>query len=199
MRRPRVRGLSRRRRFYTPASDSETQAIVVRTSGSADVLAAVQALVRSIDPRATPKARSVEQSIAESIAPSRYVMLLLTVFTMLALVLAAVGLYGVMSYSVAERTREIGIRVALGATRARIGRSIVIRSIALAAAGAAIGMIGATWGTKLIQNQLYGVARSDIASFVTTIVVLVGVAVVACIVPTRRALAVDPMTAIRAE
>lgn len=185
--------------LYTPASDSETQAIVVRTSGSADVLAAVQALVRSIDPRATPKARSVEQSIAESIAPSRYVMLLLTVFTMLALVLAAVGLYGVMSYSVAERTREIGIRVALGATRARIGRSIVIRSIALAAAGAAIGMIGATWGTKLIQNQLYGVARSDIASFVTTIVVLVGVAVVACIVPTRRALAVDPMTAIRAE
>jgi ABC-type lipoprotein release transport system permease subunit len=113
--------------------------------------------------------------------------------------LAAIGLYGVMAYTVAEQTREIGIRVALGATRSRIARAIVMGGAAVAVFGAAVGMATAAWGTKLIQYQLFGVERSDAVSFIAPIVVLLGAAAVACIVPTRRALSVDPMTAIRAE
>jgi putative ABC transport system permease protein len=127
------------------------------------------------------------------------IMLLLTVFTLLALVLAAVGLYGVMAYSVAQRTREIGIRVALGATRGAIARIVVVRGVILALFGAALGLGGAYVGTRLIAKLLYGVAPSDVTSFATAGVVLVAAAMVACIVPTRRALGVDPIRAIRAD
>jgi putative ABC transport system permease protein len=126
-------------------------------------------------------------------------MLLLTLFTALALALAAIGLYGVLGYAVAQRTREIGIRVALGAPRTRIARSVIVGGIALALSGAAVGLGIARWGTKVIESQLFGVARSDSASFFAAAIVLVVAALLACVVPTRRALAVDPMTAIRAE
>jgi putative ABC transport system permease protein len=126
-------------------------------------------------------------------------MLLLTVFTSLALVLAAVGMYGVMTYNVTQKTREIGIRVALGAPSGRIARSVLVTGAALAIVGSAIGLAFAAWGTKLIENQLYGVARSDVVSFVAAVVVLVGAALIACVVPMRRALSVDPITAIRAD
>jgi putative ABC transport system permease protein len=185
--------------FYMAIADTNANVVVARTSGSANTLSMMQTLVHSIDPGAKASIESVEEGIQNSTAPARYVMALLTAFSGIALILAAVGLYGVMAYSVAEQTKEIGIRLALGATSWRIGRSIMFRSLGLATTGAAIGMVGAIWGTKVIENQLYGVTRSDVASFVTTVVVLLAVAIVACIVPTRRALAVDPMTAIRAE
>ena len=185
--------------FYFTAADSDAMAILVRTASSANPLASIRASVRSIDPRATPKVESVETVIAQSIAAPRFVMLLLTVFTVLALALAAIGLYGVMAYSVAQQTREIGIRVALGATRSRIARRVMLGGVALAVLGSAVGLAMAAWGTKLIESQLYGVARSDAMSFIAAAVVLLGAALVACIVPTRRALGVDPMTAIRAD
>jgi putative ABC transport system permease protein len=185
--------------LYTPARDAGAAALVIRTDGSADPLAPVQSLVRSIEPMLVPELTSVEHQMGQSIAGPRFVMLLLTVFTILALALAAIGLYGVMAYTVAERTREIGIRVALGAPRARIARAVIARGVAVAIAGAAAGLATAAWGTKLIEHQLYGVARSDAVSFVAAVIVLIGAAVAACVVPTRRALAVDPMTAIRAE
>jgi len=145
------------------------------------------------------KVRSVETGVAEAIAEPRFVMWLLTLFTALALALAAIGLYGVLGYAVAQRTREIGIRVALGAPRTRIARGVIVGGVALALSGAAIGLGIAHWGTKVIQSQLFGVARSDSTSFVAAAIVLVVAALLACIVPTRRALAVDPMTAIRSD
>lgn len=185
--------------LYTAAADSNVVAVLLRTDGSADLLTPVQALVRSIDPRLTVKLDDADRQISQSIATPRFVMLLLTVFTILALMLAAIGLYGVMAYTVSEQTREIGIRVALGATRARIARRVLASGIVVAILGAAVGLATAAWGTKLIESQLYGVARSDFVSFFAATVVLLCAAIVACIVPTRRALAVDPMTAIRAD
>jgi putative ABC transport system permease protein len=185
--------------LYRPAADSEVSWLLLRTEGSADLLKPVQALVHSLDPAVTPKLESVEVQMAESISIPRFVMLLLTTFTILALALAAIGLYGVMAYMVAQRTREIGIRVALGAPRIRIARSVIAGGVTLAIAGCIVGGVVAVWGTKLIETQLYGVARSDVASFGAAAVVLLGAAVAACVVPARRALAVDPMTAIRAE
>ena len=185
--------------LYTAAADSDASAILVSTDRSADLLRPVQALTHALDPAATTKVQSVEQMVSESIAVPRFVMVLLTLFAALALLLAAIGLYGVMAYSVAQRTREIGIRVALGAPSVRIARSVVGGGVALAGVGCVAGIAIAFWGTKLIESQLFGVARSDAASFIACIVVLVGTAVVACIVPARRALAVDPMMAIRAD
>jgi len=185
--------------LYTAAADSFAAALLVRTSGKGDLLQPVQALAHAIDKDATVKLLSVETGVADAIAEPRFVMLLLTLFTALALSLAAIGLYGVVGYAVSQRTREIGIRVALGAPRSRIARSVIGAGVALAISGTAIGLAIAHWGTKVIETQLYGVARSDGASFAAAAIVLVVAALIACIVPARRALAVDPMTAIRAD
>lgn len=185
--------------LYTPVTLKEARAILVRTDGSSNPLPHVQSVVRSIDPLVAPTVTSVEERMAQTIAAPRFVMVLLTVFTILALSLAAIGLYGVMSYTVAEQTRDIGIRVALGASRSRIARAVIARGMAVAAVGSVAGIIAATWGTKLIEHQLYRVPRTDVVSFAAAVVVLLGAALVACIVPTRRALSVDPMTAIRSE
>jgi len=185
--------------LYFPAADSDAKAIMLRVDGATDLAQPIRTLVRSLDGQVTPKLESVEVQMSQAISAPRFVMLLLAVFTALALVLAAVGLYGVMAYSVAQRTREIGIRVALGATRTRIARGVVAGGVTLALVGSAVGITVALWGTKFIEHQLYGVAQRDVVSFVTTVVVLLASGVVACVVPARRALAVDPMTAIRAD
>ena len=143
--------------------------------------------------------RSVEETVGRAISGPRFVMLLLAIFTGLALVLAAVGMYGVMTYTVTQKTREIGIRVALGAP---VGSHRTLGARERRRAGDhrfRDRYSFAAWGTKLIESQLYGVARSDIFSFVAAVVVLVGAALLACVVPTRRALSVDPITAIRAD
>jgi putative ABC transport system permease protein len=184
--------------LYTPAPDSLARAILVRTDGR-QVLGGVQTLVRSLDAHVSPKLTSIEAQISNSIAAPRFVMLLLAVFTVLALALAAVGLYGVLAYAVAQRTREIGIRMALGASQARIARAVIARGVVLAAAGASAGIGLSMWGTRLIEHELFGVAQRDVVSFAASASVLLLAAVLACVVPTRRALAVDPMTAIRAE
>lgn len=185
--------------LYLPAADSNAKAIMFRADAAPDLQRSIRALVHSLDGEVTPKLESVEVQMRQAIGAPRFVTLLLSVFTGLALVLAAVGLYGVMAYTVAQRTREIGIRIALGATRTRIARGIVAGGMTLAVLGSAVGIAAALWSTKLIEHQLYGVARRDAVSFATTVVVLVAAGVLACIVPARRALAVDPMAAIRAE
>jgi putative ABC transport system permease protein len=185
--------------IYSPADPSNERSIVLRTSGDASTLGQIKGIVRSIDPRVVANVTGIEKNMADAISTPRFVTTLLTSFTLLAVVLAAIGMYGVMAYSVSQKTREIGIRVALGAPRQRIARTILGRGATLAVAGAVLGMIAARWGTKLIEKQLYGVTRTDVASFVVAAVVLVGTAILACVVPTRRALAVDPMTAIRAD
>ena len=187
--------------LYSPTNGASLgQAIMVRTDGTADLASTVKALISTMDPQlALPKIESTEALVAKSISGPRFTMLLLTTFTLLALILAAVGLYGVMAYSVAQRTREIGIRIALGATQRMIAKAVVLRGVMLALVGAAVGLGGAYWGTRLISNMLYGITALDAASFATGALVLIVTAVAACVVPTRRALAVDPIRAIRAD
>jgi ABC-type antimicrobial peptide transport system permease subunit len=173
---------------------------MIRTDAPVDLAATVRTLTKSISPTVpAPKVESVEAFVARTIAKPRFTMSLLTTFTLLGLILAAVGLYGVMAYSVAQRTREIGIRMALGATQQTIANSVVRRGVTLALLGAVVGLIGAFYGTRLIATLLYGVAPLDLVSFATGAAVLIVTAVAACVVPTRRALAVDPIRAIRAD
>ena len=185
--------------LYSPLSDRGTLNVLVRTDGDARSLAPLIDLARNMGIRRPPPIESVEDTMNRAIAAPRFIMLVLTVFTSLAVVLAAIGLYGVMTHRVAQDTREIGIRVALGATGSRIGRSVVARGLALTIAGTAVGLAGAVWATHIVESQLYGVSRLDPASFVAGAAVLIAIGLAACVVPMRRALAVDPMTAIRAD
>lgn len=185
--------------LYTPLALDENSALMLRVSTTADPTPAIRAAVRSIDPRLTVDVVSVEDQLDKSLAAPRFMMLLLSIFTVLALVLSAIGLYGVMAFAVMQRTKEIGIRVALGASMTQIGRAVVVRGVGLAVAGAGAGVFMATWGTKLIEHELYGIGRSDPSSFIVAVTVLLGAAIVACIVPMRRAVAVDPIRAIRSE
>jgi putative ABC transport system permease protein len=174
--------------------------VLVRTTGDASSLAGARRFPVEMgvsDHEATMI--SVEVAMAQTIQTPRYTMLLLTIFTVIAVCLTAVGLYGVMAHAVAAETREIGIRVALGASGARIGRSVIARGALLAVAGGVVGLVAAAWGTRLLESQLYGVTRLDATSYAAGATVLLATALAACVVPTRRALAVDPMTAIRAD
>jgi putative ABC transport system permease protein len=185
--------------LYRPLALDEYSALMLRSATAADPTSAVRAAVRSIDPRLGVDIVNVEQQLDKSLAAPRFMMLLLSIFTVLALVLSAIGLYGVMAFAVMQRTKEIGIRVALGASMAQIGRAVVVRGVGLAVIGAAVGVFVAIWGTKLIEHELYGIGRSDASSFVVAVTVLLGAATVACIVPMRRAIGVDPIRAIRSE
>jgi putative ABC transport system permease protein len=120
-------------------------------------------------------------------------------FALLALLLALVGVYGVMSYVVAQRTREIGIRIALGAARGEVVRLVLGRGLRIVAAGTALGLVAAYAGARAIERQLFGVPAADLTTFVAVPLVLVVVAAVACWVPARRAARVDPAIALSAE
>jgi predicted permease len=193
--------------LYTPlfaAMNDSTRplqrvAVLVRTDGSAGTLASIADIIKQLRLKNAPPPVRVTDTISRSIATPRFVMLLLTVFTVLALVLASIGLYGVMAYTVTQRTREIGIRLALGASGARIARAILAWGAGLSTAGAAIGVVAAIWGTKLIESELYGVTRSDPVSLAIGVAILVAATMAACIVPARRAISVDPVRVIRAE
>ena len=124
---------------------------------------------------------------------------LATIFGTLATLLAVVGLYGVMSYTVARRTREIGIRMALGARAAHIGWLVIREVLILAAAGAAVGLGASWWLTQFVASQLYGVEPNDPASIGVAVVLLAVVTVLAGLLPSTRAARVDPMTALRYE
>ena len=174
--------------------------LLVRTEGDSRVMQTVAAVARGIDSKLPPPTvRSVETAMKKTIARTRFTMFLLSVLTAIAVGLAAVGLYGVLTYSVAQRTREIGIRVALGASAPVVARSILSQAAGLAGAGIVIGLVAARGGTRLVSSMLHGVQQSDTTSFVVGAAVLGFVAAVACLIPIRRALSVDPLIAMRAD
>jgi putative ABC transport system permease protein len=143
--------------------------------------------------------RSMDSYLADALAQSRFSMLALTLFAIIAIVLAGVGIYGVMSYSVSERTREIGIRMALGASARAVTRRVVLQGTALTAIAAAIGLAGSLLVTRVLQGMVFEVSTSDPLTLLSVTVVLGGVAVVASYVPARRASTVDPVEALRRE
>jgi putative ABC transport system permease protein len=156
--------------------------------------------VQSVDPNLPVfGVRTLDSVVSESLASRRFAMRLIVFFAATALLLAGVGIYGVMAYFVSQRTREIGIRVALGAAPRHISRLILGRGMALTATGIALGIIGAAAFTRFLSTLIFGVAPMDPLTFVMGAAVLGGVALAACYIPARRAMRVDPMVALRYE
>ncbi len=180
---------------------ARSMAFTVRTQGDPLPLArAVREQVLAVDSlQAVYNFRSMEQLLDEFVAQPRFNMVLLGIFAGLALVLAAVGIYGVISYSVTQRTHEIGVRMALGAQRADVVRLILSHGLRLALVGLAIGIAGALASTRALSRMLFGVSTTDPVTFAGLSLLLIAVAAVASYVPARRAMRVDPMVALRYE
>ena len=144
-------------------------------------------------------AQTMNAVIADSLARRRFMMTLLNVFAGVALLLASVGLYGVISYLVGQRTHEIGIRLALGAQRTDIMRLVLNQGMKMALGGVAVGLVAAAGLTRLLAGMLHGVSATDPLTFAVIVLLLVGVALLACFIPARRAMRVDALTALRYE
>ncbi|MBO0724331.1 MAG: ABC transporter permease [Blastocatellia bacterium] len=175
--------------------------LAVRTTGDPlDSVAAVrQQIFATGDKLLISEVMTMEQRLAEPLAPRRFQMLLFGVFAAVALLLAAVGVYGVISYSVSRRTHEIGIRMALGAERRAVLRLIIGQGMKLATAGLAIGLIAAVAVTRLIKTLLFGVGANDPTTLCAVASLLAIFALLACYLPARRATKVDPLVALRCE
>ncbi|HEX6736892.1 MAG TPA: ABC transporter permease [Vicinamibacteria bacterium] len=175
--------------------------LVVRSPGDpAALTSGVRAAVRAADPELPVySARTLEALVSDSTAQRRLAVLLISVFAALALVLAAVGIYGVMSYAVTQRTPEIGIRMALGAERDHIVRMVLRSGAAMALSGVGIGLVAALGLARLIATLLFQVGPADPPTFSVVPVLLLGVALLACYLPARRATKVDPIIALRRE
>jgi putative ABC transport system permease protein len=142
---------------------------------------------------------TMEQIISDSLAERRFTMLLLIIFASTALALAAVGIYGVMSYAVSRRTHELGVRLALGASRREILRLVVGEGMVLAAIGTVVGLTAALGLTRLMASLLYGVRPADPTTLAAVSLLLGGIALLACYIPAWRATKVDPLVALRYE
>jgi putative ABC transport system permease protein len=187
--------------FYQDPSPYN-MSLVVRT-GLADALSlnsAVRAAIQSVD-RNQPvyDVFTLRQVVGNSLAERRFSMLLMGIFAAVALTLAAVGIYGVMSYAVAQRTHEIGIRVALGARAGHVLRLVVGQGLALTLSGVGIGLLAALALTRSLASLLFGISATDPLTFALVALLLTAVALLACYVPARRATRVDPMVALRHE
>jgi putative ABC transport system permease protein len=186
---------------YRQAIYVRSMDIMVRSAGDAAAMAgAIRKLIADAD-RTQPvyDVQTVEQALAGSIAPRRFNLLLLGIFAAVALVLAVVGIYGVMGYAVTQRTHEIGVRMALGARRGEVVRMVVQQGMATAAAGIAVGAAAALGLTRVMGSLLYEIAPTDGPTFAVVCSVLAAAAFLACCLPALRASKVDPVVALRYE
>jgi putative ABC transport system permease protein len=175
--------------------------MVVRTDGDPKtVIKSIAAAVNSVDPD-LPLAgvRTVDEIVSESLAIDRFSVVLFSSFGILGLLLAGVGIYGVMAFTVAQRTQEFGVRMALGAQRSRVLGLVLKEGALLAAVGAAIGLGGAYLVGRAMQTTLYGVGALDVRAFGAVALALLVAALLACLLPAWRASRVEPMVALRNE
>jgi putative ABC transport system permease protein len=176
--------------------------LVLRTEApdASQLTQAARAEVKAFDPaQIIWRVQTLEQLLGTSVAPRKFNMLLLAIFASVALILAAIGLYGVMSYSVSWQTHEIGIRMALGANRTDVLRLVVRQGMTMALIGLALGLVGAFFASRVLIGMLYGISPTDPLTFTGVSIVLLVVALLACLIPARRATRVDPIVALRAE
>jgi putative ABC transport system permease protein len=192
--------------LYTPYAQlfqpwKRWMSIVVRSNGDpATITSMVKAQIWTIDKQIpVTKVRTMTEVMAASVASKRFMMTLLAVFAAIALTLATVGIYGLMSYSITERTHEFGIRMALGAQARDVLRMVLGQGLRLIAVGIALGLAGAFALTRVMHSLLFGVSTADPATFVVVSLLLTVVALLACFIPARRATKVDPMVALRYE
>jgi putative ABC transport system permease protein len=185
---------------HLQSAQSQMTLIVRTATDPQSLVGAVREEIRALD-RSLPlyDIKTMRVAIYESVARERFITLLLIVFAALALTLAFVGIYGVMSYSVTQRTHEIGVRMALGAQTRDVLKLVVAQGGKLAASGVAIGLISAFALTRLMEKLLFGVSATDPITFIAVALLLTIVALLACYVPARRATKVDPMVALRCE
>jgi predicted permease len=189
--------------IWTPLTQdyNSSGSIVVRTAGNPEpVFAAVRGEVQALDPNLPLfDVKTLTEHMRLALFPSKIAAMVLGVFGLVALLLSAIGIYGITSYAVSQRTHEIGIRMALGAQLGDVLRLVLNHGLKLTLIGAAIGLIGAYLATRAITSVLYGVSATDPLTFISVSVLLIGVALFACYVPARRATRVDPLIALRNE
>jgi predicted permease len=195
---------NRRRHFYLPTTQEKQLTgltLHVKTTASTELVAEqLRAQLKAIDPHLPLyNIKTLSTEIDESLVQERLVTWLTAAFGVLATLLTALGLYGVLTFSVARRTREIGIRVALGAQRRDVFRLIMIRGVILVGVGVAIGLAASFGLSRLMSSLLFGVAPNNIATLVGVSAGLIVVGLLACYIPARRATKVDPMVALRYE
>src|SRR4029077_18917800 len=185
-------------RFWTGPPQAE---VVLRTKGSpAGMVPAVREAIEKLNSEnVIYETKPMEEIVAESLAARRFSMVLLSVFAALALLLSSIGIYGVISYVVSQRTHEIGIRIALGAQRHDVLRLMLGEGMKMALIGVAVGVAVALGLTRLMVELLFGVSATDPATFSAVAAILTGVALAACYIPARRAMRVDPIVALRYE
>jgi predicted permease len=194
--------------FYLPIAQADvtwswnrTMYVIVRTAGDPSALVQpLNAAVTRID-RDLPlfDVKTMEERLARSLATARFNTLLLSLLGAIGLVLAATGIYGVIAYFVSQRTQEIGVRMALGATTASVVRLILGQALRPVAIGALIGVAAALFASRVLSSQLFGVSATDPLTIAAVLATLIAVAAVASAVPARRAAAVDPTRALQAE
>jgi putative ABC transport system permease protein len=187
--------------YHTNTSPPFGPVMVVRTTGDPQRLISIaRAKVRELDPNVPiSNVNTMEQLVQQSVAQRRFGMLLLGIFALIALLLAAIGIYGVVSYSVSQRTQEIGVRMALGAGAPDVLKLVLKNGMLLAISGVGIGLLGAFALTRLMTRLLFQVPPNDSLTFATVSLGLILVALLACYLPARRAMKVDPLEALRYE
>ncbi|HET7321400.1 MAG TPA: ADOP family duplicated permease, partial [Longimicrobiaceae bacterium] len=179
---------------------SRMPSLMIRTARPLALRRSVEEALREVDPRLpTPEFSTMERVVGASVARERFNASLMAVFAALALLLTAVGIYGVVSFAVRQRTREIGVRMALGASGGRVMRQVTRQGMVPVVVGLAVGLVAALGLTRLLRSMIWGVSATDPLTFAAVAAVLVGVALLASWIPARKATRVDPVEALRAE